>query len=266
MTVAPRQSRGDVSLHPLHPLRSWVLPPSQAVNMGLAASSGTRRAEAEQQQQQQQQQRANLIAAELLSARAELDTAREHERQARKRAEQLDAAHRRELQLYFWGSCAVVPVMLLGVAAIVRLRSHAAQHLQRAAEQSAAAAKAAHMMETQARDVKKFGHQKFATAILGTADDLQRALGHVNEDALRTNEELRALHSGVQMISAGLERCVRGKTAQRAALAGLRGHHCTCIRQGAVGRVVCLRFGAFGARVTVFVDRCSKPPNWSAGG
>ena len=59
------------------------------------------------------------------------------------------------------------------------------------------------------RDVQNattYASQKFAKALLDTADNLTRALEHVPQDELETNEVLKNFHEGVVMTETNLQK------------------------------------------------------------
>lgn len=162
---------------------------------GLALSSSVRR----------ESERAEHLAKELAEARVQATE-----------AEQIAAQTRRSYEDFLLLAKAAIAgsvtvAVAAGVVAFMSIRStkQVSTRLAAAVSRSADLEKTAQLLQTQNKDLKKFGHQKFATAMLGTADDLRRALDHISEDALK-NPEVEALQSGIEMVSAGFERCVGG--------------------------------------------------------
>ena len=162
---------------------------------GLALSSSVRR----------EADRADHLEKELAEAREQATE-----------AEQLAAQTRRSFEDFLLLAKAAVAgsvtvAVVAGVVAFMSIRSkkQVSTRLAAAVSRSAELEKTAQLLQTQNKDLKKFGHQKFATAMLGTADDLRRALDHISEDSLK-NPEVEALHSGIEMVSTGFQRYVGG--------------------------------------------------------
>lgn len=152
-----------------------------------------------------EQERALKLENELRDVQQQLDEER-FRAQSRDHVSGLLSKERRNTVI--GAALAVVAVAALGGVAVVQLRTQLAVRLSEAVARSAAASKETHLLKTQIEDLRRFGHQKFATAMLGTGDDLQRALEHIPQQALEQDQELKNLHDGIDMISVGFEKYV----------------------------------------------------------
>ena len=66
-----------------------------------------------------------------------------------------------------------------------------------------------HLQETTKTEVQKakdFALQKFAKDLLDSLDNFNLALGHVKEDTLKLNDEVRSLYEGVDMTKTVFEK------------------------------------------------------------
>lgn len=125
------------------------------------------------------------------------------ERAAARKAQECRQEER--LKLYAAAGVAVLGSLVLGRVGISRVRSTLKSQLKTLKEssnnQQLSAMKQIKLLKNHNKELEKYGHQKFAKVMLGTADDLDRALNHISVDKKQKKSEINALHDGIEMVA-----------------------------------------------------------------
>ena len=99
----------------------------------------------------------------------------------------------------------VAGFVVLGLIAVIRHRSQVGR-IRRLTSRIAKSETELKRVKTINRELKMFGHQKFAVAMLDVGDNLRRALNHIPQQQLDNDAELGNLHSGVSMALESFEK------------------------------------------------------------
>ena len=95
--------------------------------------------------------------------------------------------------------------LVLGLIAVTRYRNQIGR-IRRLTSRIAKSETELQRVKTINQELKAFGHQKFAVAMLDVGDNLRRALNHIPQQQLDNDAELGNLHSGVSMALESFEK------------------------------------------------------------